>query len=66
MYITQAINNINRSLMETKGINLTYCVCDNENFNTIVFAYRTGKITLDEATVQIVSTIIEHKGEQVR
>ncbi|GIB00137.1 hypothetical protein D6U78_10930 [Vibrio cholerae] len=65
MYITQAINNINRSLMETKGINLTYCVCDNEKFNTIVFAYRTRKITLDEATVQIVSTIIEHKGEQV-
>ena len=60
MYSTQAIEDIRESLLETKGVNLTFCVCDNQAFNSIVRAYRHGDITLERATIKAYSTIIDH------
>jgi len=59
MYSTQAIEDIRKSLQTINGINLTYCVCDNQKFNAIVQAYRHGEISLESATKQAMSTIIE-------
>ena len=60
MSSTQAIEDIRKSLLETKGVNLTFCVCDNQAFNSIVRAYRHGDITLENATIKAYSTIIDH------
>ncbi|QFT13370.1 hypothetical protein FIV04_25805 (plasmid) [Vibrio sp. THAF190c] len=58
MYSTQAIEDIKNSLYETSGVNLAFCVCDNQKFNSIVRAYRNNEISLEIATNQALSTII--------
>lgn len=59
MYSTQAIENIRKSLQATNGVNLAFCVCDNQEFNSIVLAYRNNEISLESATKLALSTIIE-------
>lgn len=65
MYSTQAIENISKSLQENNGINLAFCVCDNQRFNSIVLAYRNNEISLESATQKALSTIIDVGGQQV-
>jgi hypothetical protein len=60
----QQNQNIRKSLQAINGINLTYCVCDNQKFNVIVRAYRHGEISLESATTQAMSTIIEQPKNQ--
>lgn len=59
MRSTQAIENIASFIRKNNGINLTFCVCDNKQFNTIVRAYRSSEISLKDAASQALSTIIE-------
>ncbi|MGD8116931.1 hypothetical protein [Vibrio sp. TRT 29B02] len=59
MYSTQAVENIRRSLLETNGVNLAFCVCDNKKLDSIILAYRHGDISLENAAKQALSTIIE-------
>ncbi|MDF9399178.1 hypothetical protein [Vibrio sp. 1180_3] len=59
MYSTQAIENIRKSLQDNNGVNLAFCVCDNQKFNSIVLAYRNNEISLESATQKALSTIIE-------
>lgn len=64
MYSTQAIEDIRKSLLETNGVNLAFCVCDNEKLNSIILAYRHGDISLENAAKQALSTIIEQPQKQ--
>lgn len=58
MRSTTAIQQINQAI-KNKGYDLTYCICDNEQFNATVTQYRKGLITIDTATAQILDCIIE-------
>lgn len=45
--------------MKPTGLIWLSVVCDNQKFNSIVLAYRNNEISLESATKQALSTIIE-------
>lgn len=59
MYSTQAIEDIAKFIRDNNGVNLAFCVCDNQKFNAIVRKYRHGDISLENAATQTLSTIVE-------
>jgi hypothetical protein len=60
MYATQAIEKINEQLKTQHNINLTNCICNNKEFNSIVIQYQKGFMTLEDATLAVKNTIIQN------